>query len=139
MVHSGDEDDEFCSFWSSVQTELLTKKNTKITKKKFAKFGYGSPWQNRINSIEFDSARFEICLKIRECYCLQWNSRTFFAYWTELNMSSRNFSIFRCFLLHLNDFYEMNSNKDRNIEKIWFDSIEIIRLNSIQFDIPEKF
>jgi len=60
---------------------------------------FGSNWTSykkntqklpKKNSIEFDSARFEIFLKIRECYCLQWNSRTFFAYWTELNMSSRN-------------------------------------------------
>jgi len=46
--------------------------------------------------------------------------------------------------MHLIDFYEFgsiepNSKKHRNIEKIRFDSIELIRLNSIRFDIPGKF
>ncbi len=40
--------------------------------------------------------------------------------------------------MHLNDFYEfgsikLNSKKHRNIEKIRFGSIELIRLNSIRF------
>jgi hypothetical protein len=53
------------------------------------------------------------------------------------------------YLMHLNDFYvfgsiEPNSKKYRNIEKIRFDSIELIRTNSVEFDsirfdIPEKF
>jgi hypothetical protein len=53
------------------------------------------------------------------------------------------------YLMHLNDFYEFgsiepNSKKHRNIEKIRFGSIELIRLNSIRFDsvrfdIPGKF
>jgi hypothetical protein len=48
------------------------------------------------------------------------------------------------YLVHLNDFYEFgsiepNSKKNRNIEKIPFASIELIRLNSIRFDIPGKF
>ena len=43
------------------------------------------------------------------------------------------------YLMHLNDFYEFgsiepNSKKHRNIEKIRFGSIELIRLNSIRFD-----
>jgi len=51
----------------------------------------------------------------------------------------RTFSIFRCFFeMHLNDFYEFgsikpNSKKHRNIEKIRFGSIELIRTNSIEF------
>ncbi len=65
-----------------------------------------------------------------------------------------NISIF-LFLMHLIDFYgfgsiEPSSKKNRNIEKIRFGSIELvrfrvrIRLNSIQldlvrFDIPGKF
>ena len=82
---------------------------------------------------------------------------------TELNMASRDPNFFNismffrvrfdrtelCFiafewfymmyLMHLNDFYEFgsiepNSKKHRNIEKIRFDSIEIIRLNLIRFD-----
>jgi hypothetical protein len=41
--------------------------------------------------------------------------------------------------MHLNDFYEFgsiepNSKKHRNIEKIRFGSIELIRTNSIEFD-----
>ena len=43
------------------------------------------------------------------------------------------------YLMHLNDFYEFgsiepNSKKHRNIEKIRFGSIELIRTNSIEFD-----
>jgi hypothetical protein len=43
------------------------------------------------------------------------------------------------YLMHFNDFYEFgsiepNSKKHRNIEKIRFGSIELIRTNSIEFD-----
>jgi hypothetical protein len=34
---------------------------------------------------------------------------------------------------------EPTSKKHRNIEKVRFGSIELIRLNSVRFDIPGKF
>jgi hypothetical protein len=54
MMHLGDEDDEFCSV-DRFGSDLLTKENTKIIKK----FGYGSPRQKRVSSIEFGSVRFD--------------------------------------------------------------------------------
>ncbi len=86
---------------------------------------------------------------------LQWNSRTFSPTEPnriELNMASLDPNFFNismffrvrsdrtklCFIafewfymMYLNDFYEFGSKKHRNIEKIRFGSIELIRLNSI--------
>ena len=52
MMYSSD--DEFCSV-DRFGSDLLTKENTKIIKK----FGYGSPRQKRVSSIEFVSVRFD--------------------------------------------------------------------------------
>jgi hypothetical protein len=51
MMHSSDEDIEYCSVYRFGSIELFTKKTPKIIKK----FGNGSPWKNRISSIEFGS------------------------------------------------------------------------------------
>jgi hypothetical protein len=66
MMHSSDEDIELCSvdrFGSIEPNRTFSKKNTKIIKK----FGYSSPWQNRISSIEFGSIRNS--LLVRKFHC----------------------------------------------------------------------
>jgi hypothetical protein len=79
MMHSGDEYDEFFSVdrFSSIkpnQTELLTKKPTKIIKitKKFEKFG--SVRREKIELIRLSLVRFDSIrnpFKIREFHCIK--------------------------------------------------------------------